>query len=65
MPYTNDIYEEIEQFCGIKFSTAEQHVDATDVQMKRDNADIKKFLNYLRSMTHFHKVRVLPSCQYP
>ena len=40
IPYTNDICKEIEKFCGIHFSTTEQHVDATDARIKRDNADI-------------------------
>uniref|UniRef100_A0A6P7GZZ5 Uncharacterized protein LOC114345123 n=1 Tax=Diabrotica virgifera virgifera TaxID=50390 RepID=A0A6P7GZZ5_DIAVI len=53
MPYTNDVCKEIEKFCGINFSTTEQHVDATDSRIKRDNADVLKMFDWFKEHDPF------------
>lgn len=53
MPYTNDICKEIEKFCNIKFSTSEQHVDARDSRIKRDDADVLKMYEWFKSNDPF------------
>ena len=45
-PYTHDICEEVENFCGIQFSTSDQHVDARDSRIKRDTEDILKIKSW-------------------
>lgn len=42
LPYTFDIYEEVERFCGIRFTNSEQHIDATDSWINKDREDLKK-----------------------
>lgn len=36
---TNTVFEEL-KFCDILISSAEQHVDARDSRVKRDNIDV-------------------------
>lgn len=53
MPYTNEIVKEIEKFCNIKFLNSEQHVDARDSRIKRDNADILQMYEWFKSNDPF------------
>ncbi|KYN11019.1 hypothetical protein ALC57_16837 [Trachymyrmex cornetzi] len=50
IPVTYDICQSIEEFCGVKFVTSDQHVDARDSRISamkiRDNADMKKFSDF-------------------
>lgn len=55
MPFTNDVCKEIEKFCGIKFATTDQHIDATDARIKRDNADISKIFHWFKEHYQFPK----------
>lgn len=52
MPYTN-ICKEIEKFCGIRFSTSEQHVDARDSRVKRYDADISRIFIWFKEHDPF------------
>lgn len=53
MPFTNDICKEVEKFCGIRFASSEQHVDARDSRIKRDNADILKMFEWFKEHNPF------------
>lgn len=53
LPYTNDITKEIEKFCNIKFVSSEQHVDARDSRIKRDDADVLKIDEWFKSNDPF------------
>lgn len=55
MPFTNDVCKEIEKFCGIKFATTDQHIDATDARIKRNNADISKIFDWFKEHYPFPK----------
>lgn len=61
MPYTNDVCKEVEKFCGITFSTSEQHVDARDSRIKRDNADILKIFQWFKEHDPFPHINSLIS----
>lgn len=56
MPYMNDIWKAIEKFYSINFSTTEQHVDGTDEQIKRDNADILKNFEWFKEHDPFPQI---------
>ena len=53
IPSTYDICQQVEDFCRIKFSTTEQHVDARDSRINRDSVDIKKIVQWFDSHEPF------------
>ena len=58
---TTTICEEIEKFCNISLDSVEQHVDARDSRVKRDNIDVSKLVEWLRLHDPFPKTKQLVS----
>lgn len=46
MVYLHNVCDEVEKFCGISLETTEQHVDMRNSRIIRDNANLKKLLNF-------------------
>lgn len=53
MPFLVDIIKVIEQFAGVKFTTSDQHIDATDSRIKRDKEDVQKCLQFQQEYDAF------------
>lgn len=47
------ICDEIEDFCGVQFTSSEQHVDSRDSRIQRDNDDAKKMLEWFHQYPPF------------
>lgn len=58
---TSIICEEIEKYCNISLDSAEQHVDARDSRVKRDNIDVRKLVEWLKLHDTFPKIKQLIS----
>ncbi|GFS56394.1 uncharacterized protein TNCV_4388641 [Trichonephila clavipes] len=43
---TNTICDEMEKFCTVSLDSTEQHVNAWDSRLKRDNTDVSKFVKW-------------------
>jgi hypothetical protein len=55
-PAFSDIVETLEEFCGINFFSSEQHNDARDCRIRRDEADIEKMYNWLETHDPFSSI---------
>lgn len=53
MPSVFNLMENLENYCGIKSHTSEQHVDNSESRMKRDNNDINEFIYWLQNHSPF------------
>ena len=58
---TNTICEEIDKFCNISLDSAEQHVDARDSRVKRDNTDVSKLVDCFALHNPFPNTKQLVS----
>lgn len=58
---TNTICEEIERFCKISFDSVDQHVDARDSRIKRDNTDVNKLVDWFTLHNPFPNTNQLVS----
>lgn len=47
MPSAFSVMECLENYCGIKSATSEQHIDLSKSRIKRDDEDIEKFIFWL------------------
>lgn len=56
MVYLHNVCDEVEKFCGISLETTEQHVDMRNSRIIRDNADLKKLLNWFSQHKPFPKM---------
>lgn len=56
-----NVCEEVEKFCGISFSTTEQHIDARDSRMTRDINDAHKIMEWFNSHNPFPHLKTLMS----
>ncbi|KAF2889840.1 hypothetical protein ILUMI_16333, partial [Ignelater luminosus] len=43
VPIVADVFQQLESFCGLLFTTSEQHSDARDGRILRDNQYVAKF----------------------
>lgn len=48
-----DVCNEVEEFCNSSFNTSEQHVDARESRIARDNSDVKKLSAFLEKHNPF------------
>lgn len=53
MPIAVDISHQIEEFCGVSFTSTDQHVDSTNSRRMRDNIDVQKFGEWFDSHDPF------------
>lgn len=53
MPTVTTVTQQVEEFCGVSLTTSEQHVDARDARVQRDNADLQKFIEWFQSHDPF------------
>lgn len=53
MPTTLKITEKIEEYCGVAYSTAEQHVDARKSRISKDAQDLQNFVEWFSSHPPF------------
>lgn len=53
MPYAHDVCEKIEQFCHVRFTSSEQHIDARDSRINRDNDDVQKIYDFFMDHNPF------------
>ncbi|CAG9782212.1 unnamed protein product [Diatraea saccharalis] len=58
---TNTICEEIERFCKISFDSVDQHVDARDSRIKRDNTDVNELVDWFTLHNPFPNTNQLVS----
>jgi len=49
----NTICEGIEKFCNVSLDTVDQHIDARDSRINRDNANVKKLVEWFASHNPF------------
>jgi len=56
MHATNAVCEGIEKFCNISLDIADQHVDARDSRIKRDDADVQKIIEWFSSHDPFPQI---------
>lgn len=52
-PVFSDIVESLEDFSGVHFFSSEQHVDARDSRVKRDEQDVEKLSSWLETHDPF------------
>ncbi|KMQ87541.1 hypothetical protein RF55_13145 [Lasius niger] len=55
----SNISEGLESFCELSFDTGEQHVDARDSRVKKDDADVQKLSEWFQShnpFPHIHQI---------
>lgn len=55
----SNISEGLESFCELSFNTEEQHVDARDFRVKKDDADVQKLSEWFQShnpFPHIHQI---------
>ncbi|KYN00649.1 hypothetical protein ALC62_08572 [Cyphomyrmex costatus] len=57
----NTVCEGMETFCNVSLDTADQHVDARDSRINRDNADVKKLVEWFASHNPFPKTNQIMS----
>lgn len=53
MPTIMENAVQVEDFCGVKYGTSEQHVDARFSRVQSDDADIAILLDWYSSHDHF------------
>ncbi|CAH2086035.1 unnamed protein product [Euphydryas editha] len=58
---TNTICEEIERFCNISFDSVDQHVDARDSRIKRDDTDVNELVGWFTLHNPFPNTNQLVS----
>lgn len=46
MPIAVDVSYQIEEFCGVLFTSSDQNIDTTNSQMRRDNINVEKCSNW-------------------
>ncbi|GFY41261.1 uncharacterized protein TNIN_343801 [Trichonephila inaurata madagascariensis] len=58
---TNTICDEMEKFCTISLDSTEQHIDARDSRVKRDNTDVCKLVEWFTLHNPFPNMQQLVS----
>ncbi len=53
MPILTIVSQQVEDLCGVLFTTCEQQVDARDARILRDTKDVQKFVNWFESHDPF------------
>lgn len=53
MPIVTTVSQQIEDLCGLSFRTCEQHTDARDSRIIRDNKDVHKLVDWFKSHDPF------------
>lgn len=53
MPSAFNVMECLENYCGIRSASSEQHVDLSKSRIQRDEKDIKKFIFWLHEHDPF------------
>lgn len=57
----NNVCEEIEKFCNVSLDTTDQHVNAKDSRVQRDNTDVKKVIEWFAFHDPFSKINQILS----
>ncbi|XP_054714645.1 uncharacterized protein LOC129224244 [Uloborus diversus] len=53
MPILVEVSQKVEEFCNLSFVSTEQHADAKDSRITRDEADVQKLVNWFSSHDPF------------
>ncbi|GBP77916.1 hypothetical protein EVAR_89570_1 [Eumeta japonica] len=61
MAFLYNICDEVERFCDVAFSSSEQHVEIRTSQVKRDNDDVKKLVDWLSNYPPFPELKEIMS----
>ena len=57
MPYCSEITQHFETFCGVTYTTSEQHVELRMSHQLRNNKDVDTLLQYLTVLDTCHQIR--------
>ncbi|GBN66391.1 hypothetical protein AVEN_231622-1 [Araneus ventricosus] len=53
MPIVRTVSQQVEDFCGLSFTTSEHHTDATDSRILRDKENAQKLVGWFESHNPF------------
>ncbi|GBL74027.1 hypothetical protein AVEN_230941-1 [Araneus ventricosus] len=53
MPIATTVSQQVEDFCGLSFTTFEHHTYARDSRILRDNEDVQKLVDWFESHNPF------------